>query len=208
MAKEPGQEWKHDGQDDLPYKAWLSDRWGRLIKTFGIPLTYVLVFLASAIIAIVVLLALGLIAGLIWYLSPLVNAKTRADLSITERKQLVQGFASMAQAAAVGLTGAAGFIGLAFTWRNLRETRESTAETLRLTEQGQITERFTSAIDQLGAVNADGSKNLEERLGGIYALERIARVSEERHLPVIEVLTAYIRKHAPKKPHDKTRDWG
>ena len=65
-----------------------------------------------------------------------------------------------------------------------------TAETLRVAQDGQITERFTKAIAQLA------SKDLEVRLGGIYALERIARDSERDHGPIMEVLTAYVREHA------------
>ena len=37
------------------------------------------------------------------------------------------------------------------------------------------------------------------RLGGIYALERIARDSEKDHGPIMEVLTAYVREKAPRK---------
>jgi hypothetical protein len=47
------------------------------------------------------------------------------------------------------------------TWRQLQLNRE-----------GQITERFTRAIDQLGS-----DDKLDVRLGGIYALERIANDS-------------------------------
>jgi hypothetical protein len=43
-----------------------------------------------------------------------------------------------------------------------------TAKTYRLSREGHITDRFTRAIDQLG------STALDVRLGGIYALERIA----------------------------------
>jgi hypothetical protein len=78
------------------------------------------------------------------------------------------------------VAGAALLSGLYFTWRTLQVNRE-----------GQITERFTRAIDQLG------SKELEIRLGGIYALERIARDSERDHWSIMEVLTAYVRQHAP-----------
>jgi hypothetical protein len=63
-----------------------------------------------------------------------------------------------------------------------------------LAEQGQITERFTRAIDQLG------SDHLDVRLGGIYALERIARDSPGNRSTIGEVLTAYIRGHAPWPP--------
>jgi hypothetical protein len=84
-----------------------------------------------------------------------------------------------------------------FTWRNLRQTRESTQRTLELTEQNQITERFTRAIDQLGETDDNGNPRLEIRLGGIYALERIDKESPERayHSTVMEVLTAYVREN-------------
>jgi uncharacterized protein YjbI with pentapeptide repeats len=44
------------------------------------------------------------------------------------------------------------------------------------------------------------------RLGGIYALERIARDSEYDHWPVMEILTAFVREQAPAQsmPPDKT----
>jgi hypothetical protein len=70
---------------------------------------------------------------------------------------------------------------------------------LDLTRQGQITERFESAIAQLGAAD-DGNPRLEVRLGGIYALEQIAKDSTEYYGPVIEVLTAYVRQNAPWPP--------
>jgi len=66
-----------------------------------------------------------------------------------------------------------------------------TALSYRLNREGQVTERFTRAIDQLG------SEKLEVRLGGIYALERIARDSRRDHWPIMEVLTTFVRQHAP-----------
>jgi hypothetical protein len=55
----------------------------------------------------------------------------------------------------------------------------------------QITERFTRAVDQLGSDKRD------VRVGGIYALERIAHDSPQDHPQVMEVLTAYLKEHAP-----------
>lgn len=75
-----------------------------------------------------------------------------------------------------------------------------TARTLHLNREGQITERFTRAIDQLG------SEKLEVRLGGIYALERIARNSPTDHGPVVEVLTAFLREHARQRRADPGDD--
>ena len=39
--------------------------------------------------------------------------------------------------------------------------------------------------------------NLEVRLGGIYALERIAKDSPKDEWTIMEVLTAYVRQNAP-----------
>ena len=69
----------------------------------------------------------------------------------------------------------------------------ATEKTVFLTQEGQITERFTRAIEHLGS----DQNNLELRLGGIYALERIAHESEKDHWPIMEILTAYIRKNSP-----------
>lgn len=93
-------------------------------------------------------------------------------------------------------------VGLYMTWRRIRAmekqakvSQESillTRETMQLTEQGQVTERFTKAIEQLG------SDNLSIRLGGIFSLERIAKDSVKDHWTVMEVLSAFIRENAPK----------
>ncbi len=75
---------------------------------------------------------------------------------------------------------------LVFTARNFTLSRR----TFELTEQGQVTDRYTKAIEQLG------SDKLDVRIGGIYALERIARDSARDHPVVMEVLTAFIREHS------------
>ena len=75
---------------------------------------------------------------------------------------------------------------LIFTARNFAVSRQ----TLKLTVQGQVTERCTRAVEQLG------SDKLDVRIGGIYALERIARDSARDHPTVMEVLTAFIREHS------------
>src|SRR5215208_3696592 len=202
--KETGQASKLAGQDSPLYKAWLSNGLEHLRRIFGHRLADVLVAFA---IMLLVFLAVSFVYGVIWYLSPIFIAKDK--LSTADRKDLVQGFASVAQAAAVGLAGAVGLVGLFFTWRSLRQARESqaltqenTQRTLELTEQGQITERFTRAIDQLGATDETTRKpRLEIRLGGIYALERIAWDSPERdYSTVMEVLTAYVRENTPQAP--------
>lgn len=62
-----------------------------------------------------------------------------------------------------------------------------TARTYRLSLQGQLTDRYTKAVAQLG------DDKLDIRLGGIYALERLAVDSRRDHPTVVEVLSAYVR---------------
>src|SRR5450756_1262515 len=86
----------------------------------------------------------------------------------------------------------AGLIGLGAIgtfWLNSR-IYKITARTFELTEQGHLTERYSKAIEQLG------SKGLDVRLGGIYALERIAVDSARDHPTVVEVLSAFVREHS------------
>jgi Pentapeptide repeats (9 copies) len=94
------------------------------------------------------------------------------------RGQLLQGLAATALIA-----------GLYFTWR-----------TLRLNTQGQITDRFTKAVDQLG------DENVDVRVGGIYALARIGRDSRADQAAISHVLVASIRrataKPQPQAPPD------
>jgi hypothetical protein len=70
-----------------------------------------------------------------------------------------------------------------------------TGRTFALNREGQITERFTRAVEQLG-----DDEKLDVRLGGIYALERIARDSRTHYEPAIEVLAAFLREHADWRP--------
>lgn len=93
-----------------------------------------------------------------------------------------------------------------FTWRTVTATDKNVTianENLRIANQnlevaknGQITDRFTKAVDQLAATGADKESTLPRRIGAIYALERVALDSPAHHWPVMEVLTAYARLNA------------
>jgi hypothetical protein len=89
-----------------------------------------------------------------------------------------------------GVGGLAVLIGAFFTYRQVQTSRRQ----LEIAQHGQVTERFTRAIDQLG------HENLDVRLGGIYTLERIANDSAQDRTIVTEILTAFIRGHAPWPP--------
>ncbi|WP_232794233.1 MULTISPECIES: pentapeptide repeat-containing protein [Pseudofrankia] len=92
------------------------------------------------------------------------------------------------------MTLAAGLIAFAGVTLNLRETRQANELTrkrdrdthLRELDE-QRTSRYTQAITQLGSVT------LDIRLGGIYALARLAKDSPDDQPTVVEVLSAFVR---------------
>ncbi len=110
--------------------------------------------------------------------------KTDASERVNDYRQtLIQAFGGIAIA-----------IGLYLTYRRISTAEENTSlaqESLKVSRDGQVTERFTRAIDQLG------NQSMEIRLGGIYSLAQIARqYAEDYHWTVVEVLSAFLRKHA------------
>ncbi|HTG16715.1 MAG TPA: pentapeptide repeat-containing protein [Blastocatellia bacterium] len=154
---------------------------------------------------------------------------SRDSLTTKEFIELKNGIRTgLAQA----IGGAAFLIGLYFTWRNVEIAQETAANNLKtaednfktaqkslrlsqetatnnfktaqdalnLSREGQITERFTKAIEQLG------SDKLQIQLGGIYALERVARDSETHYWPIMEVLTTYLREKARWKKDDDHKE--
>jgi hypothetical protein len=116
-----------------------------------------------------------------WRGQPGVELKDLPKLENDARTTLIQ-----------GLGGAVLLIGLYLTLRNLQVTQDK-----------QITEHYTRAVEQLG------SAKLEVRLGAIYALERIARDSERDHWPIMEILTAYVQRRVSigvkPPPQEKTQ---
>lgn len=92
------------------------------------------------------------------------------------------------------VTAAAAIAALVFTGQQSRAARESveaTREQLRLTRLGQVRQRYSQAIDQLGA------QGIDARTGGIYALERIMRESSTDQDIIVDILAAFVRNHRP-----------
>ena len=122
----------------------------------------------------------------VWYLPTLRVDQVRARLDKPANEYHLANIEDEFRRTLIQSIGGFGlFVGLYLGWRRVRAV-----------EEGQITERFTRAIDQLG------HQEMAIRLGGIYALERIARDSEKDHGPIMEVLTAYIRERAPGQEED------
>ena len=164
--------------------------------------------IAGSALALVVLLATVGIALLYiprWQatqLPPFAKATERFEAENEARRTLAQ-----------ILLGLGGIVALYAAWRRTRALEDNVRighknveigqenvrigyENIRVAQQGQITDRFSKAIEHCGASDNDGRPVLEIRLGGIYALERIAKEAPDDHWTVMEILTAYVRKNA------------
>jgi len=128
---------------------------------------------------------------LLWRI-PTIRAQSVQGLSVKEqyelenatRTSLSQAFGTLSQT--VG--GTVLLVGVYFTWRNLIATEEK-----------QITERFTRAVEQLG-----NQQSSAIRLGAIYSLERIAGDSVKDHWVVMEILAAFVRENAALSKHENS----
>lgn len=106
--------------------------------------------------------------------SPLkVEEKARIDAETSARTALIQGIGGLLVFATAGVS-----------WLNLKATQRN----VLVAEEKQITERFSKAVEMLS-----NESSIHTRLGGIYALKRIAKDSAKDHRQVMEVLTAFVR---------------
>jgi hypothetical protein len=115
---------------------------------------------------------LGFVVWAVWRIPQLLyayvpDAKERAAVEATTRTGLIAGLAGLAALGSLAMAN----------------------RTYRLSQQSQLTERYSKAIEQLG------DDKLDIRLGGLYALERLAVDSKRDHPTVVEVLSAFVREH-------------
>jgi uncharacterized protein YjbI with pentapeptide repeats len=152
---------------------------------------------------LIALLGLGLVLLLLWavVVVPPWLIDTSQIPDPAQRLDEVNGLRTNLLGVLAGLTviagAAVGALNFRETQRQNRAIQEQNRAVLELQRRGQVTERFTRAIDQLGQ---QGPERLDVRIGAVYALEQIARDSAELHWPIMEVLTAYLREHARARP--------
>ena len=111
---------------------------------------------------------------------PLTSADLHGIASVQVRIQLQQSQSQLANDTRSSvlqvLAGVVVVAGAIATWRQVHISRE-----------GQITDRFSRVVDQIG------SPVLDVRIGGLYALERIARNSAADRNAILFLLGAVIR---------------
>ncbi|WP_041253993.1 pentapeptide repeat-containing protein [Frankia sp. EAN1pec] len=105
-----------------------------------------------------------------------------------EARAALQGGLLTAAAALTAVAGA--LIALDETRQANAEVRRANAEVRRANENTHVRELYATAIGLLGA------DTIDSRLGGIYALERVAVDSPADQRTVVEVLSAFVRVHS------------
>jgi hypothetical protein len=183
-------------------------RWRTPIPSLMLGLIVVVVLggLATALgpLQSLLVLALAAVLGLLaaWVvvlprrLAPPLPTETLERLSDRDRLELADARSKLqndlrttALQAVVGLAVLAGaFLG----FQQLTEDRRQATAARELTMQGQASERFTRAIDQLG------NDRVEVQLGGIYGLEQIAQQAPGNRAAVTQVLAAYLHRRSPR----------
>jgi hypothetical protein len=78
---------------------------------------------------------------------------------------------------------------------------------LDLARQGQVSERFSRAVDQLGETNEGGSPAIDVRAGGLFSLMRIGIESPDHTEPALLVAMTYVTNYRPprSRPADGCR---
>jgi hypothetical protein len=153
------------------------------------------------VVAIAAVIAVAVSVALIWPITDLIAAHDVGLISGSKRAAALQTARDAARGRLLtlgaGLFAAAALLFTALNFNLLRRNSEQADQwqrrTYELTEQGQVTDRYTKAIEQLG------SKTIDVSIGGVYALERIARDSPKDHPTIMEVLAACIRQHSPEQ---------
>jgi Pentapeptide repeats (8 copies) len=160
---------------------------------------------AASLLVVVVVLGVGLLAA--WAFEVPRRIVPRVPDAVLDRLQSDRDRLEVTEAnaklrndvrttALQALGGLAVLAGAVLAFQQLTEDRRQAVATQKqalaaqeLTRQGQASERFTRAIDQLGSKDRG-----EVQIGGIYGLEQIAQQAPDNRLAVTEVLVAYLHR--------------
>ena len=129
---------------------------------------------ATVFLAVAVALGVTVLGALIlWAIPAALTRHPSGDLTSAERLRATNDV----RAPLVGLLVAVGAVG----------TLWFTSRTYLLNRQGQVTDRYTRAVEQLS------HEDPAVRIGGVYALGRVAGESQVDRAAIIDVLGAFIR---------------
>ena len=164
-------------------------------------MTYLVVGVAVGLAVVVVGLAIWLIPRWQvdrWRRAGISNEEKLAELGVQARTNVTQALGGLALIVTIAIT--------AFQVNEGRRSADRTeqsavrnlnlaAKNLALAEQGQVSERFSRAVEQLGATDAEGKPATDVRTGALFSLMRIGIDSESNRQQALLVVATYVRKH-------------
>ncbi|MET8047725.1 pentapeptide repeat-containing protein [Streptosporangium sp. NPDC005286] len=141
----------------------------------------------SAVIAGLAMLGLAIALGrgkfMHWRRSAIITAPTPGEVEAAlTPKERIELLTSQRQTILGAVTSIGVIVGLILTGSGLIYT----SRTLEATKDAQITDRYSRAIDQLGSPSA------QQRVGALYALERLAADSPRDTSRIETVVTSFI----------------
>ena len=125
-----------------------------------------------------------------WLLTIASHAAAGTDLASARLDAVRTGLAAGA--------GAGAAVGLMLAFRRQHHQEIATLLTDQDATQRRITELYTKAVEQLGSDKAP------VRLGGLYALERLAQDNPAQRQTIVNVICAYLRMPFPATPDSTT----
>ena len=113
-----------------------------------------------------------------WRRAGISDATKLAELSVQARTGITQAFGGLALIATLAITA----YQVNQTQRSSENNLKLADENFQLAERGQVSERFSRAVEQLGATNTDAKRTpaLDVRIGALFSLRRIALDSKEK----------------------------
>jgi hypothetical protein len=110
-----------------------------------------------------------------WRRRGIENEEKLAELGVQSRTSIIQAFGGLALVATLAVTG-----------YQVSETQRATEQAQRLAEQGQVSERFSRAVELLDAGAID------VRTGALFSLMRIGLDSQTNAEPAFLTAAAYV----------------
>lgn len=166
------------------YKGWLNvELLQHIANYFGLSLSILFVILLTPVL----LLIIWIIPK--WYVKPLDNkalGESQSEFDREKEKRKLEDDTRKTLAQIIG--GVFLLFGIFVTYNTYRLN----VDQQNLTREGQITDRFSKAVEHLG------SNEQSIRIGGLYALERIARDSSKDQYTVFQIISAFISVRSPR----------
>jgi Pentapeptide repeats (8 copies) len=147
-------------------------------------------------------IAFAVIAFVIWYL-PKREVRAIRAAGVTDPQKLAELQLSSRTSIIQAIGGFALIATLAVTAYQAREASNTAAENIRLAERGQVSERLSRSVEQLGATVAGSSAPIpavDVRVGALFALAEIGEQSETDTQPALLIVATYIAGNLPRKP--------